>query len=262
MTTNAPELTTVGEDLTRAVQQWVDQSTTAWEDWMRAWTPVAQAGARAMGMPGRARDPRRSRHLNHSSSCGCGCREHPASRRDHDRGDCGCHAARGAGCRDACGCCVPTADIVVRARVGEVRVVPFRLHNRWRREREVTLDVGPWHVCDADDLEVSARMEESSILLAPCEDRVVRLLLTTEVTPSSGGDDTGEAGSSRAGTPSTAQTDEPPAAGCDLPRCGSAYADVRFEGCGRPMRVALVVSPATCDPVEVSGDCGCCCGEG
>lgn len=260
MTTNAPELTSVGEDLTRAVQQWVDQSTTAWEDWTRAWTPVAQAGARAIGMTGRV-DPCGSRQRHHSSDCGCGCREHPASRRDHDRGDCGCHGARGTRCRDACDCCVPTADVIVRARVGEVRVVPFQLRNRWRREREVTLDIGPWHVCDGEDFEVSARMEEPSIVLAPCEDRVVRLLLATKVTTSTGGDDTRRAGSSSAERPSTAQTDQPPAVGCDLQRCASAYADVRFEGCGRPMRVALLLSPATCDPVEVSCDCGCCCSE-
>ena len=45
----------------------------------------------------------------------------------------------------------------------------------------------------------------------------------------------------------------------DVDSCVSAYADVRFEGCARPQRVAVVVLPAECDAVDVGCDCGCCC---
>jgi phage-related tail fiber protein len=34
---------------------------------------------------------------------------------------------------------------------------------------------------------------------------------------------------------------------------------VRFEGCARPQRVAVVVHPASCNAVELPCDCGCCC---
>jgi hypothetical protein len=46
--------------------------------------------------------------------------------------------------------------------------------------------------------------------------------------------------------------------GCDVESCASAYADVRFEGCARPQRVAVVVHPAGCDALELPCDCGCC----
>ena len=178
---------------------------------------------------------------------------------------------------------MPDADVVVRARAGEVRVVPFRLHNPWRREREVTLEVGPWHACGGDDLDVRARLEETSLTLAPCEDRVVRLLVTTTGTRAG---DTGDQrplpddpAKDRAPQQKPAKDEagqEKPARatrqveteaveqvsvlrGGDVDSCSSAYADVRFEGCARPQRVALVVLPAECDPVDVGCGCGCCC---
>jgi hypothetical protein len=280
MTATAPEyLTTIRDSVADAVQQWVDQSATAWDQWVGAWTPVAEAGASAVGaslrMPG-ANPALRPRHRGHNhgeEDCGCGdsghgCREH------HDHGErhhphhhgereCGCHDHSHGCCPDACDCCVPEADVVVRARAGELRVVPFRLHNPWRREREVTLEVGPWHVCAGDGVEVRARLEEASLVLKPCEDRVVRLLVTATGTT----DDGEQAGDEKA-TPAKAvraaereeQSRVVTRRGGDVDSCASAYADLRFEGCARPQRVAVVVLPADCDPVEVGCDCGCCAG--
>jgi hypothetical protein len=161
---------------------------------------------------------------------------------------------------------VPEADVVVRARAGEVRVVPFRLHNPWRREREVTLEVGPWHVCSGDGVEVRARLEETTVVLKPCEDRVVRLLMTATGTKDDGeqgGDKQG--GDEKASPAKAARAAEREEQGLVLTRrggdvgsCASAYADIRFEGCARPQRVAVVVLPADCDPVELGCDCGCC----
>lgn len=251
MTTTAPEyLTTIRDSVAEAVQQWVDQSATAWDQWVGAWTPVAEAGASAVGaslrMPGAnpAAQPRHRGHHHGEKDCGCGGHDH-----SH-----GC-------CPDACDCCVPQADVVVRARAGEVRVVPFRLHNPWRREREVTLEVGPWHGCAGDEVEVRARLEETSLVLKPCEDRVVRLLLTATatVTGGEGGDEKATATKAARAADREDQARALTRRGGDVESCASSYADVRFEGCARPLRVAVVVLPADCDPVEVGCDCGCCC---
>lgn len=208
--------------------------------------------------------------MRHQQRHGCDCGEEHSQGEAHERHD--------SCCRDACDCCVPEADVVVRARAGEVRVVPFRLHNPWRREREVSLEVGPWHVCAGDeDLEIRAVLEEDKLVLKPCEDRTVRLLISTR-----GATDDGSS-STRVGKDTTdppvpaepADTSAKPARAAgrkpvdvavstprrttDVESCVSAYADVRFEGCARPQRVAVVVLPADCDAVEVGCDCGCCC---
>ena len=151
-------------------------------------------------------------------------------------------------------------------------MVPFRLHNPWRREREVTLEVGPWHACGGDALEVRARLEDTSLTLAPCEDRVVRLLVTATGSKTSGDTTTEPPGKPGQADPakderarSAADVGEEAVRqasvlrGVDVDSCSTAYADVRFEGCARPQRVALVVLPAECDPVDVGCGCGCCC---
>ncbi|MFC8501591.1 hypothetical protein ACFUC1_04485 [Pedococcus sp. NPDC057267] len=344
MSTTAPEyLTTLRTGLAEAVQQWADQSTSAWEQWTRAWQPVADAGADALGVPrlqpgspprvvtaagaaarhdhghhdhGHGVHPGHGHHHDHHGweqraghrheGCGCGepqghaephghveayrhegcgcaeCRGHAEAHR-HEGCGCGGHG-RGCACggrehahgccAGPCDCCVPEADVVVRARAGEVRVVPFRLHNPWRREREVTLEVGPWHACGGDALEVRARLEDTSLTLAPCEDRVVRLLVTATGSKAAGDTTTEHPG--KPGQADPAQDERVRAAGdvgeeavrqvsvlrgADVGSCSTAYADVRFEGCARPQRVALVVLPAECDPVDVGCGCGCCCEE-
>jgi hypothetical protein len=176
---------------------------------------------------------------------------------------------------------VPDADVIVRARAGEVRVVPFRLHNPWRREREVSLEVGPWHTCSGDGLEVRAVLEEDKVVLKPCEDRVVRLLVSTRGSNDEGSSSSTDdkesdaaAGGSIAGADAATKPTKPargagrqpvdvvvgaPRRTADVQSCVSAYADIRFEGCARPQRVAVVVLPAECDAVELGCDCGCCC---
>ena len=302
MSTTAPEyLTSLRDGFADAVQQWVDQSTSAWDQWSRAWSPVVEAAGLGMpGAPGTA-SGRRSRgerdqgrghghhhehhhqhnhqhhHEHHGGEKGCGCGGSGAGCRERGHGHDQC------GCRDVCDCCVPAADVVVRARSGEVRVVPFLLHNPWRREREVSLEVGPWHGCDGDDLEVRAVLEEEKVVLKPCEDRVVRLLISTRGAKDDGSSTSRAADVLTTEEPKDSTTDAPTksaraaaaaaaAAAArepvnvvvgsrrngDVDSCVSAYADVRFEGCARPQRVAVVVSPAECDAVDVGCDCGCC----
>jgi hypothetical protein len=139
----------------------------------------------------------------------------------------------------------------VHTRVGERRVIPFRLHNSWRREREVTLAVGPWHLCRGEGLVVVAVLEAEEVVLKPCEDRVVRLGLAVMAeadVDSDGNDEPNDGG--RIGVSHRFTR--------DLDACASAYADVRFEGCARPQRIAVVVSPTDCDAVDLACDCGCC----
>lgn len=227
-------LTTLRDGWSQAMQQWADQSGSAWDQWSR-W---AQDWAGAVPQPpgwGAGTAPRGMHH------------DHRGHRHEDCDCDCGCGHEAHEGCRDSCGCCVPEADVVVHARAGEVRVVPFRLSNRWRREREVTLAVGPWQVCGGRGLEVRGVLEDEKLVLAPCEDRVVRLMVSVV------GRDTTTTGQTGDQT-----TDSNHASAADVDESVSAYADVRFEGCGRPVRVAVVVSPGRCDAVDVCCDCGCC----
>jgi len=226
MTTTSPNLlTTWTTGWADAVQQWADQSQAVWEQWGVAppWMAGADAGpgARRRGGPHPGDRPGHEHH-------------HPGHESHHH--GCGCET-------DACACCVPDADVVLHARVGERRVVPFALHNRWRRDREVSVEVGPWHRCDGADLAVEARADAEAFTLAPCEDRVVRLVVTVAGVVEDGMTTEKGAAPRRAG---------------DVGQCSSAYADVRFEGCARPQRVAVVVEPASCDAVDVECDCGCC----
>ena len=143
------------------------------------------------------------------------------------------------GCGDVCRCCVPDAEIVVHARAGERRIVAFELHNRTHREKEVRVAAGPWSPCSGPHVEVVDEFDvPEKFTLGPCESRVVRMLVAVA----------GSAGQ---------KTDRTPGRG-DVAACASVYTDVRFDGCARPIRVAVVVHPAECDAYQVTCDCGCC----
>ena len=244
MSTTAPELfTSLRTGWVDAVQQWMDTSQSIWDELAMSFTATGPDRTRT----GRARG---RTHHDHGHR-----REHGHHHHDHRHGPCDCRDGsrddcRDA-CRDACDCCVPDADVVLHARVGERRVVPLHLHNAWRRERQVTLGVGPWHVCSGDGLTVIAVLEEEQLTLQACEDRVVRLVVGVSATKDDGGEPGVDEGSHEA--PGQGRLSR------DVDGCASAYADLRFEGCARPLRVAVVVSPADCDPVEVGCDCDCCC---
>ena len=293
MSTSTPDyLTTLREGWADAMQQWLDQSTQTWEQWSQAWA-AALPGALGSpaGMPGR-RHEGLGRHGHrcrqgpyghggrHRDAKGCGCgdlgrrrHEHGANQHEHhgrwEDHDHQGHGDSGA-CCDGCTCCVPDADVIVHARAGEVRVVPFQLSNPWRREREVTLEVGPWHQCQGEGLEVVAALEDQELVLAPCEDRLVRLVVSVRAAAGNHSADRerDESSDERERDESSDERERTPSVDTvgaqlrarrtkDVAGCASAYADVRFEGCGRPQRVAVLVSPADCDPVETCCDCGC-----
>jgi len=128
--------------------------------------------------------------------------------------------------------------------------VPFLLRNPWRREREVSLAVGRWQMSDGGRLEVQSSLDAGeSLTLQPCEERVVRLIVSLRAIC--------DEGKEPKKAPDTRQDQSRGQSGCDVEHCVSAYADVRFEGCARPQRVGLVVHPASCDAVELPCECGC-----
>ncbi|HEY5248997.1 MAG TPA: hypothetical protein VIJ15_11190 [Dermatophilaceae bacterium] len=245
-----------------AMQQWWDQSQTAFEPWRQAWETVLPGTVESRG--GMPPSHHRAHHLSHHRGWACGCQPDGHETCGHETCEhetCG-HESCG---HETCGhetceseahehgkrCCATDADVILHARAGENRVVPFRLGNPWHREREVTLAAGPWQLSDGSQLKVSSRFDAGETLtLQPCERRVVRLLICV-----------------RAVCDDVRKPKEVPDAkndqmtlllGCDVTSCVSAYADVRFEGCARPQRVRVVVHPAGCDAVELPCDCGCC----
>jgi hypothetical protein len=126
------------------------------------------------------------------------------------------------------------------------------LRNPWRREREVSLAVGPWQVPNHGVLELQAVFDPGdSLTLQPCEKRVVRLMVLVR-----GVCDDGEGPGKTLDTKGDEKSDGQ--FGCDVESCVSACADVCFEGCAQPQRVGVVVHPAICDAVELPCDCGCC----
>ncbi|WP_256792918.1 hypothetical protein [Terrabacter sp. Ter38] len=319
MSTSTPDLfTTLRNGWVDAVQQWSDASQSLWDEVAAPFTGggSAPSGSAWTAWPAWGQQRSRPAHghdhgHHHGHHHGRHDGPHHDERHDHEHwhddhdhrrhgkdhdgygcgcgggcgGGCGCeergeaHGSSTCGCGGACSCCVPDADVVVHTRVGERRIVPLALHNSWRRERPVTLAVGPWHLGSGTDLAVVAVLEEEQVTLAPCEDRIVRLVIGVTTTGDGGGKPGdgngngngtgGTGGGSDANGPSDGKggsdihLDTHVGMGQgrmpgDLDACASAYADVRFEGCSRPLRVAVVVSPAPCHPVEAGCDCGCC----
>lgn len=210
-----------------ALSQWSAQMSDTVQDWWdsttRVWEPVWRAWVDPVASALGSEVPtlRRPR-----GRCGCGCEDERQTRADR--------------CCDPCACCVPEADVVLHTRAGERRMVPFDVANERHRERQVTLSVGEWVRCDGPEIAVKAALVPSGELtLAACEHRLVRLAV--QVSSESTG--SAEKGGDRLP---------------DIEACASGYVEVRFEGCARPVRVAVVVHPDRCDAVAV--DCGCGCG--
>lgn len=252
-TRTAPDLiATLKTGWNDALQQWWDQSQAALDPWKQAWDTMAPvASEQTFGMP-------RRHHHEHEHGHEHGHGEDNAHGHAHGQAHTRCD------CESRCGCGIPDADIVLHARAGEERVIPFLLRNPWRREREVTVAVGAWHVCDGGRLEVRSEVDAGeSLTLQPCENRVVRLVVRVQgicddTENTKGGDTKVNAKGETKVDPTNVPTDQR-RFGCDVEFCASAYADVRFEGCARPQRVAVVVHPASCNAFELPCDCGCCC---
>lgn len=177
----------------------------------------------------------RDRHHGHRKDCGCGHSKDHGYGHDKHYGrhkDCDCYDCYEDPC--ACHCCVGDADLVVKARVGERRVVPLRIVNEFRRERDIQLELSDFRGLGGGPSPVTAEVEPQSFTLPPCGEKDV--VLTINVANQS--DD----------------NDRP-----DVDVCTTVYADLRVVGCDiRPKRIAVVLLPRACDAYTVGCGCGCC----
>ena len=215
-----------------SLRRFVDDSLAAWEptfaamdDAWSTWSDWTTAATEAGGRPGRRRWRGRR---------GCGCQDG-----SHD--DCGSgHREHHKGRCDHCSCCScgDGADVLIEARVGERRVVPVTLHNPRRRPVTATLQPGDWTSCSSDAPPVVTRLVPSGeVALGPCESSQV--LAVIEV----GGQGSKDGNDNVIG---------------DLRCCTVLVSDIRIEGCGTTVRLAVAVLPTDCGELEVTC-CGCGC---
>ncbi len=174
---------------------------------------------------------------------GSGTRPHESTDH-HGHGPGRCRSC-GTTCRGSCHCtcCVSDADLVVRARLGERRVVPIRIHNERQRPRQVVLELSDFTTSGGHEVPVTGRIATAAQFeLAACSDHDTILVLESELPDGSPDDSTG--------------SDRTPR---DVDDCTVAYADLRIQGCDvRPMRIAVLLLPRDCDAHEVHCACGCC----
>ena len=213
-----------------SVRRLVDQTLAAWEPAFTmlddAWSSWAGATGDLGATPYRGRR-RRGHHDHDHDRCGC---DDGHEHRRHDRHDRCDHCA--------CCSCATGADVLVEARVGERRVVPVTLHNPRRRATTVTLQPGEWTSCTDDAPQLRTEVVPGGeITLQPCETRVVRLVITI-------------------GGPQSKE--EVQRVGSDVRCCTVAVSDLRLDGCGTTVRLAVAVLPSDCGAVEVDCcSCGC-----
>lgn len=267
------------EDPGDALRRMVDDTIRVWEPIWQSWSEAVSAWPQAdswapVGPSVRPRRGRRDRQ-----DCGCGCaggrhrHGHPIGDREHAGGpDPHRHRHEHGCCQGACDCGVGAADLVVRTRVGETRIIPLSITNQWRRERTVEVTIGPFSPsCHEDALvEVTATTQpDGTITLAPCQRMDVAILLST--TPIRGEHrKAGEVSETAKPTGKGSAAEEPDRTrsqdfeqtrkeGLPDVRCSTTlYADVSVSGCRGPLRLAVMVLPRHCDAYQVSCDCGCC----
>jgi hypothetical protein len=174
----------------------------------------------------------------HHRDCDCEeCRRHRHHHRHHYHDDCHCSPCRPESCE--CVCCIGDVDMVVYVRVGEVRVIPLVVENERRREKSITVELGPWRTRGGGAAPVTTvSFEPKTFTLAPCAERELTITVKIDAPP--------------------------PAAGTEQPRhdvdaCLVATADLTLVGCDhRPVRIALAILPRDCDPFRIGCGCGCC----
>jgi hypothetical protein len=185
-----------------------------------------------------------------------GVSEAPASRRrkrGHDR-ECEEHDECDE-CRDCerddcyCRCCIGDADLVVYARLFEIRVVPITLVNDRRREKKIKLELSEFKTRGGDTLGVKGVIVPPlEFTLPPCGEQQIILLI--ETVPE---------GQTRLATTTAAAATTPDQRIKDVDECKVLYADLRVEGCDiRPVRIALALLPRDCEDLEIHCGCTCC----
>jgi hypothetical protein len=161
-----------------------------------------------------------------------------------------CGKCGGRGCEECCWpcapcdpchcrCCISDADLLIYSRLGERRVVPLRIENRWRRERDIKLELSGWTTHGGKAGPITAALEPpgSTFKLGPCAVRFVTLVVETPPGERGEGDRL-----------------------IDVDDCVVYYADLRVEGCDiRPIRIALALLPRDCRAYDIACRCSCCC---
>jgi hypothetical protein len=179
------------------------------------------------------------------------------------KSQCGCPVCAPDPC--SCRCCVCDADLVIEARVGERRIVPVIIENRWRRARDVEVELSSWTGV-SDTVQVNADiLGAAAFTLAPCGQQQVVLVVNIagQAATNPGSNTPGKATPAK---PAAAAKDTPPTRvieGRQLPdvdRCLVSYADLRIKGCDlRSVRVAVAILPRDCEAYTIDCGCSCCC---
>lgn len=153
-----------------------------------------------------------------------------------------CRGCRSDPCQ--CRCCIGDADLVVQARLGEVRVVPIRVTNERRRTRQITLELSGFTSSGGHEVPIEGSvLTRREFELQACEHEDVIVV----VQASAGNDVT------------SMQEQREQGRVRDVDDCVVGYADLRIQGCDvRPVRIAVALLPRSCDAYEVRCSCGCC----
>ena len=153
--------------------------------------------------------------------------------------DCGCNDHNNCNCQ----CCVADADLLIRARAGERRVVPITIENSYRREREIELEMSGWTTAHDKAVNVkSSVLSPIKFVLAPCEEHIIKI--AAEIIVQRDSDNT---------------TGENGRIDLDVDTCQVVYADLRIRGCDiRPIRIAVAILPCDCETYHADCQCTCC----
>lgn len=233
----------------QGVSQLMSDAQAAYEDVARGiygQAPESTAGTTQQPHSHHARPHhhRHGRHHGHSHGCDCGCGS------QHD-----CH----------CDCCVTDADVLVHGRCGEVRRIPVTFTNDTRRERPVTLELGPFVTSGGRNLQWPAELSTTSFTLRPCDEQTVVVAMAIrcagadQVRPSP--NDQPEPVNVRDSATLAAAGSAAAVAGRggSVDRCEVGYATLRADGClVRPIVIAVAVLPDDCDAYQRPCSCGCC----
>jgi len=177
--------------------------------------------------------PHRGHHRHHRD-CGCG--------RRHEDEDDDCCEEHGDPCH--CHCCIVDADLVVYARVGETRVIPLTIENKWRRERKIKTELSDWTSRGGTPAPVKAELlpPAPEFTLPPCGHQ--NLVMVARIDSPT--------------TPGPNELERAPRLS-DVDNCTVYYADLRVTGCDiRAVRIALAVLPRDCNTYEIECGCRCC----
>ncbi len=260
-TRNADVVDLIGSSLTDGLRDLIDaidQSTQSLSDRL-ARPPVTR------------RQTRRPRSRGRGKNRECSCGEQPCYE-DRCCGNESCCGAEGCcGGEDCCGnesccggcncsskvvscecqCCISDADLVVQARLFELRVIPVVLHNSRRREREISLQLGSFTTRGGKPAPVLARIVgPTKLTLKPCEEQTVNIAIAMRDADGDDGDDA--VGSLMKGNDN--QRELP-----DVDDCVVAYGHLTVDGCDvRPVRIAVAILPRNCGAHRVKCACGCC----